>query len=338
MKYDAQLTELKNLLPNVKNILIALPVGADIDKLASGLSLYLNLTKAGKQVSIVCETDVTVAQTNLVGVDKIQKTVTQPGTGDYIVTLEGVASENGTIPALEKLDWYPEGNNLNLVFHTLPGQTFQPSNVIPKPASTGFDLIFTIGANTVMSLGSIYAQNVQLFSGIHLANLDNQPTNTNFGQTNINDVSASSISEILTDVIPALGLTIDSDTATNLLAGIFDSTANLTNQKVGADTYLAVATNMKIGGRKPASETAAQPSLGFGINDLQPQQLAPIQSGPAATAGPADVFTMPPVVPTTPPVTINSAPFASIPSPEDTTSAPEPGWLTPKVFKGSSIG
>ena len=304
MKYDAQLTELKNLLPNVKNILIALPVGADIDKLASGLSLYLNLTKAGKQVSIVCETDVTVAQTNLVGVDKIQKTV----------------------------------NNLNLVFHTLPGQTFQPSNVIPKPASTGFDLIFTIGANTVMSLGSIYAQNVQLFSGIHLANLDNQPTNTNFGQTNINDVSASSISEILTDVIPALGLTIDSDTATNLLAGIFDSTANLTNQKVGADTYLAVATNMKIGGRKPASETAAQPSLGFGINDLQPQQLAPIQSGPAATAGPADVFTMPPVVPTTPPVTINSAPFASIPSPEDTTSAPEPGWLTPKVFKGSSIG
>ena len=43
MKYDAQLTELKNLLPTAKSILIALPVGADIDKMATGLSLFLTL-------------------------------------------------------------------------------------------------------------------------------------------------------------------------------------------------------------------------------------------------------------------------------------------------------
>ncbi len=53
-KYDSQISELKNLLPNSKSILIALPVGANIDNLASGFSLLLTrdaIFKQGSRVS-----------------------------------------------------------------------------------------------------------------------------------------------------------------------------------------------------------------------------------------------------------------------------------------------
>ena len=60
-KYDSQLTELKNLLPTAKNILIALPTNADIDKLASGLALFLILQQQGKEVTVACDDTITVS-------------------------------------------------------------------------------------------------------------------------------------------------------------------------------------------------------------------------------------------------------------------------------------
>src|SRR5206468_2093409 len=99
----------------------------------------------------------------------------------------------------------------------------------------------------------VYSQNQSIFSGVHVVNIDNQPTNTSFGQTNIVDTGASSISEILTDIIPSLGLPQDQDIASNLLAGIFESTGSLVNEKVGPDTYVAVGNLLRAGGKKPTT-------------------------------------------------------------------------------------
>ena len=160
MAYEEQLTELKNLLPTVKNILIALPVNADIDKMAAGLALHLSLAKIGKEASIVSETTIRVAQSHLFAIDRIQNTLPQVGHGgDLTIKLEGVAAADGTIPSLEKLDWYAENNNLNLVFHVVPGQTFQPTNIVPITSGSGFDLIFVIGAASLSDLGNLQIQN-----------------------------------------------------------------------------------------------------------------------------------------------------------------------------------
>ncbi|KKQ81116.1 MAG: hypothetical protein UT04_C0082G0002 [Candidatus Daviesbacteria bacterium GW2011_GWF2_38_7] len=138
MKYDAQIAEFKNLLPSAKNILIAVPAGADIDKLAAGLSLFLTFETAGKEVSIVCDDNILVSQSHLFGVDHVSKNISLSEGGNLTLTLEGVAAADGSVPSLEKLDWYAENNNLNLVFHVLPGQTFQPSRIVPKFQGSGF--------------------------------------------------------------------------------------------------------------------------------------------------------------------------------------------------------
>lgn len=341
MKYDSQIVELKNLLPTAKNILIALPVGADIDKLAAALALFLVLEQQGKELTIVSDDTITVGQSHLFGVDHISKNIPSGQGGNLTVTLEGVASSNGTIPALEKLDWYAENNNLNLVFHVIPGQTFQPAKIVPKYQGGGFNLIFVIGAANLDSLGSVYKNNPQAFSGVHIVNIDNQG-NTGFGATNILDTQASSVSEIIGNVILDLGLNLDADSASNLLAGIFESTNNLTDSKVSADTYMVVANLLRVGGRKPG---VSGPQVGQIPTGPQPNLAALIPPEPYVESQ-ASEFTTPPVVnPVDAGDHTSSPPMVEQPSPEERPSGegvisetPEPDWLTPKIFKGSSLG
>ena len=325
MKYDSQLIELKNLLPTAKNILIALPSNASIDQLASGLALFLNLQAAGKQVTVACDDTIKVGQAHLFGIDHVQKNLPPTDGGNLTITLEGVAASDNTVPALEKLDWAAENNNLNLVFHVLSGQTFQPARIVPKYQGSGFNLIFVIGAANLNGLGSIYSANPQVFSGTHLVNVDNQVGNTSFGQTNIVDTNASSVSEVMVNLASDLNITLDADSASNLLAGIFDATANLSETSVTADTFMAVANCLRVGGRKPGTP-AVQPAYDWSA--LMPKEST--QPEPAVSD-----FAMPPIV----------SGDQNMPSPEElpssevvTSETVEPEWLTPKIFKGSSLG
>lgn len=354
MKYDSQITELKNLLPTAKNILIAVP-SVDIDKLAAGLSLFLALEAAGKQVSIVCDDNVLVSQSHLFGVDHVQKNLPSTEGGNLTLTLEGVAASNNTVPALEKLDWFAENNNLNLVFHVLPGQTFQPGRIIPRYQGSGFDLIFVVGAANLNALGNIYQRNQNAFSGPHIVNIDKDNTNTSYGQTNVVDPNASSVSEVLTNLIADLGFVMDADTASNLLAGMFDATNNLIDSKVTADTYMAVANCLRLGGKKPAGDKS-QPSAPQ-VSQVQTPESTIAQAKPtydwnavSAAIGqsipqPApsnDQFINPPVASSN---TQSPTDSGNQPSPEERPSGEgvvsetvEPEWLTPKIFKGSSLG
>ena len=337
-KYDNQIIELKNLLPNANNILITLPLNSDIDRFASGLSLFLALKQAGKNVNIASDITVLVAQSHLFGIQNVQKNIPDSGSGNYILTLEGVAipdsaSPNGwKVPALENLDWYGENNNLNLVFHVLPGQTFQPTNIVPRPAGGGFDLIFTIGAAGLNNLGSLYLQNTKTFEG-NVINIDNQAGNLGFGKTNVLDPQSPTISEMIADLIPSFGLSLDADIASNLLSGIFDATSNLTKEGMTADTFMAVANLLRAGGKKPGVVQQPQPI------QSQPVQPQPTQGFDLSVLMPSnDSFPVPPVA--------TGAKLGGTPSPEERPSMegiasaetiePEPGWLTPKVFKGSA--
>ncbi|MBI2315265.1 hypothetical protein HYU93_04395 [Candidatus Daviesbacteria bacterium] len=333
MKYDAQITELKNLLPSAKNILIAVPAGADIDKLAAALSLFLTLEVSGKQVSIVCDDNILVAQSHLFGIDHVGKTLPSGNGGNLTLTLEGVAASDGTVPALEKLDWYAEAGHLNLVFHVLPGQTFQPAKIIPHYQGSGFNLVFTVGAVNLNALGNIYTQNQQVFSGIHIVNIDNQANNSSFGQTSVLDTQASSLSEMMANLISDLGYSLDADSGSNLLIGVFDATNNLLNPKVTADTYMAVAQCLQVGGRKPTSTGQNQIQENTPQNVIAQAQPTYDWNAVSAAIGQKSAPSVAPAV------------SQDQPSPEErpaeegvVSETVEPDWLTPKIFKGSSLG
>lgn len=320
MKYDASLTSVQQSLPASQNILIVLPKSVNVDQLAAGLALYLALKQAGKEASIVTEATILVEHTNLFGVGKIQNQIPKTQNGDFILTLGGVVASDGKIPAVEKMDYFPKGNDLNLVFKVIPGQTFNPTFITPSYSGQKFDLIFILGAGILSDLGSLYQNNQQVFSSSHLINVNNSQ-GEGFGNTNILDPQASSLSEILTDILEGLKLPIDQDIATNLLTGIFSSTSNLTSEKVSADTYQAVAQALKAGGKRPnlAEASLGKPSEPIAQSQAQPQveqgfDLSKIFQAPVGNTTPQ-------------------------PSPEEQVSGeevvtPEDDWLTPKIFRG----
>lgn len=330
MKYDAQIAELKNILPTAKNVLIALPAGADIDRLSAGLALFLSLKRQGKEASIVCQDAMRVSQAHLFGIDHVQENISPTEGGNLTLTLEGVAASDGTVPALQKLDWYAENNNLNLVFHVLPGQTFNPRSIVPRYQGGGYDLIFVIGAVSLNSLGNIYNANSAVFSGTHIVNVDNQVGNAGFGQTNVVDTNAATVSETLVFLLTDLGLPLDADPASNLIAGIFTATNNLTSPKVSADTFMAVAQCLRVGGKKPQEISTAGPTID--LSAFMPQSAA--TPSPIGRSQPEMVSTS------------AASPAEPQPSPEERPAGEgvssaetiEPDWLTPKIFKGGSLG
>jgi hypothetical protein len=350
-KYDSQLGDLRNQLASSKNVLVVLPAQLTTDKLAAGLALLLSLNNSGKEVSIVTQDTPKVSDTNLYGVGQVSSTLPKVGGGNLTITLEGVVGSDGTVPALEKLDWYPQGANLNLVFHVLPGQRFEPARILPSYQGSGVDLIFTIGAQTLDSLGNIYQNNREVFSA-KVVNVDNSNANTQYGQFNVVDPAAGTISEMIAQILPSLNLPLDADTSSNILTGIYDATSNLT-VNVKPETFMAVGTAMQSGGKVPGGLSVTQvPQMLTPQAPALPQTPAdqynqagfpplnqvfgfPIQSGPTENEPAAQ----PEPQPAEPQSTQSSAeerPMGEMvgSSNPEMPSNPEPDWLTPKIYKG----
>lgn len=367
MKYDSQLGDLKNQVTSSANVLIFLPTKITVDKLAAALSLMLSLRQAGKRAAVVTQDTIRVSHTNLYGVGDVTNELPKGG-GDLTLTLEGVVDASGKVPALEKLDWYPEGADLNLVFHVVPGQRFEPTNIIPKYQGGVYNLIFAIGAGGPNMLGQVYQQSTQSLQNIPVVNIDNSSNNSNFGTVNIIDPATASVSEMMIQLIPGLGLNLDGDIATNILTGIYDATGNLTNN-ITADTFISLGQAMQAGGRVPgqSAKTAQQPqplqAEVSAVPSIEPE--SPIQySGPSQPEPSPQGFDLSKVfqIPAEPQGGQQSAQPQTeevqkkigatqvqpveTPSPEEvptgefsTTSSPDggtptPDWLTPKIYRG----
>ena len=289
LKYDAQLTELKSRLSQLNRILIVLPQNLTDDNLAAGLALSLSLKSTGKKVDVVSTGTPLVSHSNLFGLGDIKNEVSKAGGGNFIISLDGVVDTTGTmasqIPALDKLDWYPEGSKLNLVFHVVPGQRFEPTNISSRHEEAGYDLTFVLGSASLNDLGALFISNSQYFAQTQVVNIDNNQANTFFGFANIVDPNASSLSEMVAQILPSLTLNMDRDTASNIIAGIYSATNNLT-QKINPDTFMAVSQAVQVGGTLPnmtqstpvqQPQPVAQPQQ---IAQPQYQQPEPVQPQP----------------------------------------------------------
>lgn len=349
MLSDAQIQEVKNKFSTAKNLAILLPASTTTDELAAGLSLYLAVKQGGKEVCLVTEDTLKVSHTNLYGVGDIKNDLPAVGSSDFVLSLEGIVDNQGLVPSLERLDWYPEGNNLNLVFHVVPGQKFEPTKLATKYQTSGLDLVFLVGAANPQEVGNVYAQNIGRLSEVAKVNIDNSQSNTSYGQINIVDINSSSVSEMVAQLILGLGLAVDADIASNILAGIYQATNNL-SLNVTPNTFMAASQMMQSGGKLPAQAAEAQPVQPISAPQGQFQQpisqpLAPVQPQPQGFDL-QKILQVPPQPSEAPsnPTIATSGSQDEKPTGEFVASGsaesenPAPDWLVPKVYKGGSLG
>lgn len=352
MKYQTQLSELQSKLPSVQNILVVLPSNCGVDCLASGLSLFLALKNSGKTVSIASESVLKVSESNLYGIGSIQNTLPSNGTGTWILRIGGAVGSDGK-PVFEKVDYDLEGTDLKMKFPIVAGQSFEPTHITPSFEGSSFDLVMTVGAANLESLGSLYTQNQETFSKAYLVNVDNSQANTQFGNTKVVDPQAASLSEVVSQILPDLNLSADGDISSNILAGIYAATNNLQGN-VTAETFEAVANALRAGGQKPGNVTASvSEAVSTPVSEIAASVTPPHNDDSGSgfdftqmykPSTPQD-FAVPPVVGggmnDVSPHTHEREPGTEMTysgSEIEEPVTPEEDWLTPKIYSGKSIG
>ncbi len=341
---------IKKALEVTKNTLILLPQNPSLDSVAAGLSLYLSLTKLKKTPIIGCDSNMTVEFNRLFGVDKIKNHI---GNQNLIITF------NYPQDQIEKIA-HDQTKDQRLFLTVEPkagADPLNPDQVEYSYTGSTADLIFIIGARNLEDLGGLYQQEKTLLEDKTkaLVNISNLDKNAQFGSVNLYDPTAAGSSEIVLHLLKSLGLSIEADIATNLLAGIDSATDNLKLAN-SPDTYEVVAELMRFGAQKghlspqvPASPFKSPPGSirELPISSRQPLRAFRKTNSPQVPTSP---FPKPiPSVIQSSPQTHNPPPFTKPNQPQPVSTQPrpradqspaglqppQPDWLKPKVVTSS---
>jgi len=117
-------------------------------------------------------------------------------------------------------------NNALHIYLTPKKGSIDPRDFSFVPAKMPYDCAFILGARDKESLGGLYEESADILFEIPLVNIDFRNNNERFAQTNIVEVTASGVSEVLTSMFMrnAEKESISSETAQCLLAGIIMGT------------------------------------------------------------------------------------------------------------------
>ena len=252
MDLTVEVNAFRELLTSSNNITILLPETATADAVAGALALYLSLTQLTKNVTVGLAKPVTVGWSHLIGINKI---TTQLGNKNFVISLDY------TEGAIEKVSYNIAGAKFNLVIEPRSGApVFDAKNVSYSHSGMMTDLVITIGAPTLQSLGKFYSENQTTFDEKPIIVVDHLTTNSQYGKVNFVRPGAS-ICEIVALMIQATQLPVDSDIATNLFDGIATASRNFTTSTVTSDTFAAASWVLAQGARRKQSLPIRQEEL-----------------------------------------------------------------------------
>ncbi len=316
MDFASTTPKIKELVEKANDILIVTHEHPTADSVGSALAAYLGLTAMGKRVTVACPDAMTVNLSSFVGVNKI---TTDLGKKNFVISLDYV---DGSI---EKVSYNIEGDKFHLVIEPRPGHEFDESKVHYIHQGTTADLIFVVDTIHLGGLKNLYESQKDLFATKPIVNVDRHPNNSNFGQINIVDPSASSSSELVAQLLSGIGVQLTVDIANNLLNGLYGATNNFTNAGVSAAAFEVAAVCAKAGAfRFPSAPSPEESPSGelVGRGTGPAMEATPLKPAPQMSSVPSTSAGIPHVIPRASPVAPTSAP-------ED--------WLKPKIFKSTSI-
>ena len=137
----------------------------------------------------------------------------------------------------------------NLRIFVTPNQNFlNKENVRTTQSDFKYDIIFTIDTPDLESLGSLYENNTELFFQKPVVNIDHKPNNEHFGHLNIVDITSTSTSEVLFELLQNWQEEIiDKKVALALLTGMIFNTNSFKTASVKPKTLTIASKLMHLG-------------------------------------------------------------------------------------------
>lgn len=214
------------LLLKSNHILVILPENPNIDFLSSGLALahFCNDKKI----------NVTLAYIDYRENDKCLNFLKKPKDTQVVQSISG--SRDLVLVFKTKYNNIIKTKNERLknefkIYITPEKGIIDPRDLSFAPAKFPYDLIFTIGLEDKEKAGKINEEMPDLFYEVPIINIDNSSENTNFGQFNLVKITASSTSEILSEILKEIDeKNISKECANYLLTGIISSTHSFQKQ------------------------------------------------------------------------------------------------------------
>ncbi len=234
-----------------QQILVTAPLDWNGDAIASSLALFLFLKKLNKKVDLVIDKSLSENSEQisaeklfsfLPGFDKIQDSL--DNLRKFIVSL------NIKDTKINQIKYTLEKDKLNFIVS--PQEGFFTSDDISSGAS-GFkyDLIITLDAMDLESLGKTYDNHVEFFYKTPVINIDHHASNEEFGQVNLVNLNAVATAELLFSLLKSHSLDlIDEDIATCLLAGIIHKSKSFKTPNLTPKTLLATSQLINLGARR----------------------------------------------------------------------------------------
>ena len=210
--------QLENVLKNTKHALIFMAQDFSGDAVGSAWATYFFLKKNNIEATVVVPS----------GEEYLQRFSFLTKPEDVIDSLAGardfVLAFNTKFNKITNVRTERVDEELR-IFITPEKGSIDPRDFSFIPAKFKYDLVIVLGSPDKESLGKVYEENPDIFYEVPVVNIDHHTENDNFGQINIVDITASSTSEVVADLLSKINeKNIDEAMAESLLTGIIDTT------------------------------------------------------------------------------------------------------------------
>ena len=203
---------IKDHINKAKNILIICKNNAN-DSLATGISLAKYIEKTEEKSPMV------IYQGNMASVDPYLLSLYHVRENIEPRKLKLTLNYSGS--NIETLNWQKDEANGNIVFEIMPiEKNFDMSRISHSFYGGEYDLIITVGVQSLADMGDLYIKNKDIFESAPIINIDKSRENTKFGAINIIDTQVESLSGLMFSKFAEWKYVPDKDVVKSLLVGI----------------------------------------------------------------------------------------------------------------------
>ena len=234
---------LSTLIDSASGILILLPDNPDFDVVAAGLGLFLSL-RDQKQTAISCKSPMVVGFNRLIGVNKIGS---EPGNKNLTIKFKDYDAKN-----IEKVSYDIIDGEFNLTVTPKSGQVApQSGNIDLNYSGVSADLIILVGGVSDTDFSMIGESQI---TGAKIVHIGTRVLTAVGAETLSFAKPASSVSELVAEIIKQTGLPVDVDVATNLAMGVEEGSSNFSSSEVTPETFEVFASLLRSGAQRLPKE------------------------------------------------------------------------------------
>ncbi|MEI8230300.1 MAG: DHH family phosphoesterase [Candidatus Peregrinibacteria bacterium] len=240
-----ELSAATHAIEQYQRILVVPHANVDPDGLSGALACYSLFTAIGKDVTVVCPESAPESLKFLPGFETVENELQE--SQNFIIT---VNLDQGV--EIDKLRYTVEDNRVNIIVVPKSGR-IHPHQVSLGEGDHRYDLIVVVDTADLPLLGSLYTDHVDLFGDIPVLNVDHHISNTRYGQLQLIDTTAASVTEVLYQWftrVPEWREKMTPDLATLLLTGLITDTRSFQNPNTTPRSLEIAADLLDLGARQ----------------------------------------------------------------------------------------